>query len=136
MDGPSKKSNDGDFYAVWRAQLVINLHAKTILYIATGNDDDDDSDERERQPSVQRCQARAAHIMTSALGNGPFLFVQGVNKNLAAILRILGTNFKGTDTSSVMSAVNEFTTKRYRPGQRMEMFVPGFEGLSIAFGSD
>jgi hypothetical protein len=69
--------------------------------------------------------------MTSALGTGPFLFVQGVNKNPAAILRILDTKYQGTDTSSVMSAVNEFTTKKYRPGQHMEMFVAEFEGLAM-----
>jgi hypothetical protein len=68
--------------------------------------------------------------MTSALGTGPFLFVQGVNNDPAAILRILDTKYQGTDTSSVMSAVNEFTTKKYRPGQHMETFVAEFEGLS------
>jgi hypothetical protein len=31
MNGPSKKGNDGDSYAVWRARLVINLHAKRLL---------------------------------------------------------------------------------------------------------
>jgi hypothetical protein len=30
-----------------------------------------------------------------------------------------------------MSAVNEFTTKKYRPGQHMEMFVAEFEGLAM-----
>jgi hypothetical protein len=122
MNGPSKKCNDGDSYAVWRARL---------LSIDTGNDSDDDSDDDELQPSVQRPQARAAHIMTSVLGIGPFLFVQGVNKDPSAILRILDTKYQGTDTSSVMSAVNEFTTKRYRPGQHMEMFVAELEGLSM-----
>jgi hypothetical protein len=113
MNGPSKKGNEGDSYAVWRARLVINLHAKRLLSIVTGNDDDDDSDDDEIQPSVQRHQARAAHIMTSALGTGAFLFVQGVNNDPAAILCILDTKYQGTDTSSVMSAVNEFTTKKY-----------------------
>jgi hypothetical protein len=75
MTGPSKKGNDGDSYAVWRARFVINLRAKPLLSIVTGNDDDDDSDDDEIQPSVQRRQARAARIMTSALGTGPFLFV-------------------------------------------------------------
>jgi hypothetical protein len=65
--------------------------------------------------------------MTSALGIGPFLFVQGFNKDPAAILRILDTKYQSTDTSSVMSAVNEFTAKKYRPGQHMEMFVAEFE---------
>jgi hypothetical protein len=129
MNGSSKKDNDGDSYAVWRARLVINLRAKRLLSIVTGNNDDDDSDDDEIQPSVQRRQARAAHIMTSALGTGPFLFVQGVNNDPAAILRILDTKYQGTDTSSVISAVNEFTTKKYRPGQHMEMFVAEFEGL-------
>jgi gag-polypeptide of LTR copia-type len=69
--------------------------------------------------------------MTSALGTSPFLFVQGVNNDPAAILHILDTKFQGTDTSSVMSAVNEFTTKRYRPGQHMEMFVAEFGGLAM-----
>jgi hypothetical protein len=69
--------------------------------------------------------------MTSALGTGTFLFVQGVNNDLAAILRILDTKYQGTDTLSVMSAVNEFTTKKYRPGQHMEMFVAEFEGLAM-----
>jgi gag-polypeptide of LTR copia-type len=125
------KGNDGDSYAVWRARLVINLRAKRILSIVTGNDDDDDSDDDEIQPSVQRHQARAAHIMASALGAGPFLFVQGVNNNPAAILRILDTKYESTDSSSVMSAVNEFTTKKYRPGQHMEMFVAQLEGLAM-----
>jgi hypothetical protein len=91
MKGPSKKGNDGDSYAVWRARLVINLRAKRLLSIATGNDDDEDSDDDELQPSVQRRQARAAHIMTSALGTGPFLFGQGVNNNPAAILFVSST---------------------------------------------
>jgi hypothetical protein len=54
MNGPSKKGNDGDSYALWRARLVINLRAKRLLSIVTGNDDDDDSDDDEIQPSVQR----------------------------------------------------------------------------------
>jgi hypothetical protein len=131
MNGTSKKGNDSDSYAVWRARLVINLRAKRLLYIVTGNDDDDDSDEDELQPSVQRRQTRAAHIMISALGTGPFLFVQFVNNDPAAILRILDTKYQGTDTSSVMSAVNEFTTKKYRPGHYMEVFVAEFEGLAM-----
>jgi hypothetical protein len=61
--------------------------------------------------------------MTSALRTGPFLFVQGVNNDPAAILRILDTNYRGTKTTSVMLAVNEVTIKKYRPGQHMEMFV-------------
>jgi hypothetical protein len=69
--------------------------------------------------------------MTSALGTGPFLFVQGVNNDPAAILHILDTKYQGPDTSSVMSAVNEFTTKKYRPDQHMEMFVAEFEGLEM-----
>jgi gag-polypeptide of LTR copia-type len=131
MTGPSKKGDNGDSYAVWRALIVINLRAKRLLFIVTGNDDDEYSADDELQPSVQRRQARAAHIMTSAVGTGPFLFVQGVNNDPAAILRILDTKYRGTDTSSVMSAVNEFTTKKYRPGQHMEMFVTEFEGLAM-----
>jgi hypothetical protein len=69
--------------------------------------------------------------MTSALGIGPFLFIRGVNNNPAAIRRILDTRYQGTDTSSVMSAVNEFSTKKYRPGQHMEMLVAEFEGLAM-----
>jgi hypothetical protein len=79
MNGPSKKGSDGDSYAVWRARLVVNLRVKSLLSIVTGNDDDDDSDDDKLQRPVQRHQARAAHIMTSALGTGPFLFVQGVS---------------------------------------------------------
>jgi hypothetical protein len=52
MNGPSKKGNDGDSYAVWRARLVINLRAKRQLSIVTGNDDDEDSDDAKIQPSV------------------------------------------------------------------------------------
>jgi hypothetical protein len=96
-----------------------------------GNDDDEDSNDDELQHSVQRRQARTAHIMTSALGTGPFLFVQGVNNDPAAIRRILDTKYQGTDTSSVKSAFNEFTTKKYCPGQHIEMFVAEFEGLSM-----
>jgi gag-polypeptide of LTR copia-type/Zinc knuckle len=69
--------------------------------------------------------------MTSALRTGPFLFVQGVNNDPAAILRILDTKYQGTDTSSVMAAVNEFTTKKYRPGQHIKMFVAELEGLAM-----
>jgi hypothetical protein len=98
MTGPSKKGDDGDSYAMWRARLVINLYAKRLLSIVPCNNDSDDSDDDELQPSVQRRQARAAHIMTSALGTGPFLFVQGVNNDPAAILRILDTKNQGTDT--------------------------------------
>jgi hypothetical protein len=129
MNGPSRNSNDGDSNSVWRARCVINRRAKRLLSIVTGNNDDDNSDDDELQPSVQRRQARAAHIMTSALGSGPFLFVQGVNNDPAATLRILDTNYQGTDSSSVMSAVNEFTTKKYRPVQHMEMFVAEFWSL-------
>jgi hypothetical protein len=75
MNGPSKKGNDGDSYAVWRARLVINLRAKRLLSIVTANDDEEDSNDDELQPSVQRRQARAAHIMTSALGTSLFLLV-------------------------------------------------------------
>jgi gag-polypeptide of LTR copia-type len=102
-----------------------------LLYIPTGNDDNDCSDEDELQPSVQRRQARAVHIMTFALGTSPFLFVQGVNNDSAAILRILDTKYQGTDTSSVISAVNEFTTKKYRPSHHMDIFVAEFEGLAM-----
>jgi hypothetical protein len=45
--------------------------------------------------------------MKSALGTGPFLFVQGINNDHAAILRILDSKYQITDTSSVMLAVNE-----------------------------
>jgi gag-polypeptide of LTR copia-type len=131
MTGPSKKGDDGDSYAVWRARLVINLRAKRLLSIVTDNDDDKDPNDDELQPSVQRRQARAAHIMTSAFGTGPFLFVQGVNNDPAAILRIFDTMYQGTDTSSIMSAVNDLITKKYRPGQHMEMFVAEFEGLDM-----
>jgi hypothetical protein len=128
---PSKKGDDGDSYAVWRARLVINLRAKRLLSIVTGNEDDEDFDDDKLQLSVQHRQARAAHIMTSALGTGPFLFVQCVNNDPALILRILDTKSQGTDTSSVMSAVNEFTIKKYRPDQHLEMFVAGFGGLTM-----
>jgi hypothetical protein len=69
--------------------------------------------------------------MTSAPGTGPFLFFQGVKNDPAAILRILDTKYQATDTSSVMSAVNEFTTKKCSPGQHMEMFVAEFKGLAM-----
>jgi hypothetical protein len=49
-NGPSKKGTDGNLYAVWRARLVINLRAKRLLSIVTGNDDDDDSDDDDIQP--------------------------------------------------------------------------------------
>jgi hypothetical protein len=129
--GPSKKGDDGDSYGVWRARLVISLRAKRLVSIVTGNDDDDDCDDDELQPSVQRRQARVAHIMTLALGSGPFLFFQDVNNDPAAILRILDTKYQGTDISPVISAVNEFTTKKYRAGQHMEIFVAEFEGLAM-----
>jgi hypothetical protein len=116
---------------VWRARLVINLRAKRLLSIVTGKDDDEDPNDDELQLSVQCRQAHAAHIVTSAVGTGPFLFVQGVNNDPAAILRILDTMYQGIDTSSVMSAVNEFTTKKYRPGQHMEMFVAEYEALAM-----
>jgi gag-polypeptide of LTR copia-type len=111
--------------------LVINLHAKRLLSIVTGNNNDDDSDDDELQPSSQRCQARAAHIMTSALGTGQFLFVPGINNDPAAKLRILDSKYQGTDTSSVMSAINEFTTKKYSSGQHMEICVAEFEELAM-----
>jgi gag-polypeptide of LTR copia-type len=129
MNGPSKKGNDSDSYAVWRARLVSNLCARCLLFIVTGNDDDDDPDDDDLPPSKQRRQAHAAHIMTSAPGTSLFLFVQGVSNDPAAILRILDTKYQGTDTSSVMSAGNEFTTKKCRPGQHMKMLVAELEGL-------
>jgi hypothetical protein len=132
MTGLTKKGGDGDFYAVWRACLVINLGAKSLLFIITGNDDDDDSDNEEIQPSVQRRQAHAAHIVRSTLVTSPFLFVQGVSNDPAAILRIVDSKCQGTDTSSVMSAVTEFTTKKYRSSQHMGKIVVEFEGLAMS----
>jgi hypothetical protein len=131
ITGPSKKGDDGDSYTVWRARLFINLRAERLLSIVTGSNNDDDSDDDDLQPSVQHRQARAAQIMTSALETGLFLLFQGVNNDPAAILRTLDTKNEGTDTSSVMSIVNEFTTKKCRPGQHMEMFVAELEGLAM-----
>jgi gag-polypeptide of LTR copia-type len=131
MTGMRKNGDYGDSYAVRLARLITNLRAKRLLSIVTGDTDDDESYKEDNQPSARRHQARAAHIMTSALGTGPFLFVQGVTNDPAAILRILDTKYQGIDTSSVMSAVNEFATKKYRPGQHMEMFIVEFEGLSM-----
>jgi hypothetical protein len=54
MTSPSKKGDDGDSYTVWRARLVINLRAKSLLSIITGNDNNEDSDDDELQPSVRR----------------------------------------------------------------------------------
>jgi hypothetical protein len=62
---------------------------------------------------------------------GQFLFSQGVNNDPAAILHILDTMHQGTDTSLITSAVNEFTTKKYHPGQHMKMFVAKFEALAM-----
>jgi hypothetical protein len=98
MAGMTKNGDDGDSYAVWPARLIINLHAKRLVSIVTGDTDDDESDEEDHQPSAQRLQARAAHIMTSVLGTGPFMFVQGVTNDPAAILRILDTKYQATDT--------------------------------------
>jgi hypothetical protein len=81
----------------------------------TGNNDDDESEEEDQQPSARRLQARAAHIMTSLLRTGPFLFVQGDTNDSAAILRIVDTKYQGPDASSVLSVVNEIATKKYRP---------------------
>jgi hypothetical protein len=131
MTCPNKEGDDGDSYAAWRARLVIKLRAKRLLSIDTRNEDDEDSDDDDIHPSVQRRQARAAHIMKSALGTCLLQFVQGVNSNPAAILRILDTNYQGTDTLSVMSSVNECTTKKYRPSPHMEMFVAEFEKLAM-----
>jgi hypothetical protein len=75
MAGMTKNGDDGDSYSVWCARLIINLRAKHLLSIVTGDTDDDESDEDDHEPSARRRQARAAHIMTSALGTGPFLFV-------------------------------------------------------------
>jgi hypothetical protein len=91
MTGMRKNGDDGDSNAVWRARLITNLHTKRLLSIVTGDNDDDESDEEDNQQSARRRQARAAHIMTSTLGTGPFLFVQGVTNDPAAILRILDT---------------------------------------------
>jgi hypothetical protein len=41
MTDPSMKGNDDDSYAVWRARIVINLCAKRLLSIVTGNDDEE-----------------------------------------------------------------------------------------------
>jgi hypothetical protein len=77
MAGMKKNGDDGDSYAVWRARLIINLRAKRSLSIVTGDNDDDESGEDDHQPTARRSQALAAHIMTSALGIGPFLFFSG-----------------------------------------------------------
>jgi hypothetical protein len=61
MNGPSKMCNDGDSYAVWRARLVINLRAKRLLSIVTGNDDYNDSDDDEIQSSPASSGACRAH---------------------------------------------------------------------------
>jgi hypothetical protein len=131
MAGMRKNGDVGDSYSVWCACLIINLRAKHLLSMVTGDTDDDESDEDDHEPPARRRQARAAHIMTSALGTGSFLFVQGVTNDPAAILRILDTKYQGTDTSSVVPIVNEFATKKYRPGQHMEMFIAEFEGLTM-----
>jgi hypothetical protein len=57
MTGMRKNGDDGDSYAVWRARLIINLRAKRLLSIVTGDNDDDESDEEDNQPSARRCQA-------------------------------------------------------------------------------
>jgi gag-polypeptide of LTR copia-type len=116
---------------VWCARPIINLRAKRLLFIVTGNDDDNESDEDECQPSVQNRQARTARIMSSDLGISPFIFVQGFTNDPAAVHRILDTKYQGADSSSVMFPINEFTTEKYRPGQHMEMFVAEFEGLAM-----
>jgi hypothetical protein len=41
-------------------RLVINLRAKRLLSIVTGNNNDDDSEDDELKPSVQRRQARTS----------------------------------------------------------------------------
>jgi hypothetical protein len=41
-------------------RLVINLRAKRLLSIVTGNNNDDDSEDDELNPSVQRRQARTS----------------------------------------------------------------------------
>jgi hypothetical protein len=42
---PSTKGDDGNSHAVWRARLVINMRAKRLLSLVTGNYDDDNSDD-------------------------------------------------------------------------------------------
>jgi gag-polypeptide of LTR copia-type len=59
------------------------------------------------------------------------MFIQGVNNDPVGILRILRTKYQGTDTSSFMSAVKKFTTKKDRPGQHIKTFVAEFEGLAM-----
>jgi hypothetical protein len=60
------------------------------------------------------------------------MFVQKATNDPAAILRIRDTRYYGIDTSSVMSAANEFTTKNHRPCQQhMEMFLAEFERLAM-----
>jgi hypothetical protein len=130
MTGPSKRATKAILapYGVRalsstcaRSAYSPSLRATTMTKIPTTT--------RFRFPSSD--VRRAAHIMTSALGTDPFLFFQGVNNDPAAILRILDTKYQGTDTTSIMSVVNEFTTKKYRPGQHIEMFVAVYEGLAM-----
>jgi hypothetical protein len=77
MTGMRKNGDDGGSYAVWRARLIINLREKRLFSIVTGDNDEDESEEEDNQPSARRRQARAAHIMTSALGTGPFSVCSG-----------------------------------------------------------
>jgi hypothetical protein len=46
MIGMRNNCDDGDSYAVWRARLIINLRAKRLLSIVTGDNDDDESDKK------------------------------------------------------------------------------------------
>jgi hypothetical protein len=56
MAGIRKNGDDGDSYAVWRAHLIINLRAKRLLSIVSGDNDDDESEEEDNQPSARRRQ--------------------------------------------------------------------------------
>jgi Zinc knuckle len=130
MTSPSKKGDDGDSYAVWRARLVINLRGKRLLSIVTGNDVDEDSDDDELQPSVQRHQARAAHIMTSV----PEPVRSCSFKASTTILRpysAYSTQSTKALTRRLSCQPSTSSPPRYRPDQHMEMFVAEFEGLAM-----
>jgi gag-polypeptide of LTR copia-type len=129
FNSSASRSAGSDSYTVWRTRLLIALRARRLLSVVANVEDEDDNEDE--APSLESRQACATQIITAALGPVPFMAVQSLINDPAAILRRLDEKYQGNDTTSVMATVSEVATKRYTSGKSMGMYVAEFESLSM-----
>jgi hypothetical protein len=70
---------------------LIALRARRLLSVVANVEDEDDNEDDE--PSIESRQARATHMITAALGPVPFMAVQSLINDPAAILRRLDEKY-------------------------------------------